>query len=264
MTLGRAETSRSRDPIHRRGPFPLPPYLTAPWGLGVLSVFLCLISPAWGKSSSPWSGDVGLGLSSTTGTNTSLSVNTKDDLRWKGPLWHSHTHLSFNYASSSGAVSANRLVVANQTKRLLSPSEYLYGNIRYDRNPFDGYYYHLSETLGYGQTIALGHRMTLSAEIGAGTLEDHPIGQSARVHYLSRLAGNYRWHISKHVVFKEDLTALVSSSGTNSYESNTSLQTRVYGPIGMQMSYTATYNTQVPAGYQRLNTITAVNLVYSF
>lgn len=221
-------------------------------------------SPAWGADKSPWSGDVGLGLSNTTGTNATLSVNTKDDLHWKSPLWHNRTHLSFNYTSSGGTVSANRLVVANQTKRLFNPSEYLYGNIRYDRNPFDGYFYHLSQTVGYGQTIALGRQMTLSAEIGAGALEDHPIGQAASAHYVSRFAGNYHWQISQHVVFKEDATALISSSGNNSYESDTSLKTRVYGPIALQMSYTATYNARVPSGYKRLNTITAVNLVYNF
>jgi putative salt-induced outer membrane protein YdiY len=34
--------------------------------------------------------------------------------------------------------------------------------------------------------------------------------------------------------------------------------------LAMKLSYTATYNAQVPISYQKLNTLAAVNLVYNF
>lgn len=217
------------------------------------------------KTTSPWSGSAALGFSNTTGTFPSLNLNSKDWVRWKSRHWQNRAHVSYNYTAASTAIYANRLVLENQSRYFFRPTaRYGFVNIRYDRNPFDGYFYHLSEILGEGDVIHLNKAMTLNVQGGIGALEDQPIGQQAQTNPAARLAVGYQWHLTPHATFGESITALLSTANNNTYESVTNLRTRLYGPLALQVSYTATYNELYLPNYAKLNTITAVNLVYNF
>jgi putative salt-induced outer membrane protein len=53
---------------------------------------------------------------------------------------------------------------------------YVFADIRYDHNQFDGYYYHLAEIIGEGNIIHLDKAMSINYQGGVGALEDQPIG----------------------------------------------------------------------------------------
>ncbi len=233
---------------------------------GLLFLFLSgLAGPGWAKVGKPaWSGNIGLGASSSTGTSQSLSANTQDALHWHEGQWEDSAHLDYNYAQSQGIVDADRLVLQNQARYLFTPAEYAFGNLRYDRNHFDGYYYRMDETLGYGRRWHPHRDMRLDLEAGAGAREAHRIGSRSHLRPILRLHGRYQWNLDRHAAFSQSVDAILASNGANTYESVTALRSQVYGPLAMKLSYTATYNTQVPISYQKLNTLAAVNLVYNF
>ena len=213
-----------------------------------------------------WSGSAAFGYSSVTGTYPSLSLNSKDWIRWQYQRWENRARLSYNYTAASTAVYANRLVLQNQSRYYFKPKvHYVFGDIRYDRNPFDGYYYHLAEIIGEGNIIHLNKTMSLDYQVGVGAQEDQPIGLKYQTNPAARLAVEYEWHLTRHATFKEDVTALLSTANNNTYESVTSVQTRLYGPLSLQLSYTATYNElPVISYYKKLNTITTADLMYKF
>ena len=213
-----------------------------------------------------WTGSAAFGYSSVTGTYPSISLNSKDWIRWQYHRWENRARVSYNYTAASTSVYANRLVLQNQTRYYFKPKvHYVFGDIRYDRNPFDGYYYHLAEIIGEGNIISLNKTMSLDFQGGVGAQEDQPIGLKYQTNPAARLAVEYEWHLTRHATFKEKVTALLSTANNNTYESVTSVQTRLYGPLSLQMSYTATYNElPVISYYKKLNTITTADLMYKF
>jgi putative salt-induced outer membrane protein len=174
--------------------------------------------------------------------------------------------VSYNYTAASTAIYANRLVLENQSRYYFKQKiNYAFADIRYDRNQFDGYYYHLAEIVGEGNIIHIDKSMSINYQGGVGALEDQPIGLKYKTSPAARLAVDYQWHLTRHATFKEAVTALLSTANNNTYESVTSLQTGLYGNFKLQLSYTATYNEfPVISYYKKLNTITSADLMYKF
>ncbi len=219
---------------------------------------------ALAKRPQGFSGEVGLGASSSTGTSQSLNVNTEDGLYWLSGAWSNTSHLSYNYARSGGPVVADRLAIHNSTRYLFSPQTFALGDLGFVRNHFDGYFYRVNETAGIGHYFYPGPRSRLTLEAGVGAREAHRIGGYPGTDPIARLEAAYRLRFSKHASLREAVDAILSANGADTYESRLDLDTPLYGALGMRFSFLATYNTQVLFGYRPFNTLTAVNLAYHF
>ncbi len=230
-----------------------------------LTLFTCALANT-AKTPKLWSGSAAFGFSSVTGTYPSLTLHSDDWVRWQYHRWENRAHVSYNYTAASTAIYANRLVLENQFRYYFKPKiRYVFADIRYDRNQFDGYYYHLTETMGEGNIVHLNKTMSIDYQAGIGVQEDQPIGMKHQTSPAARLAVGYQWHLTHHATFKEAITALLSTANNNTYESVTSLKSRLYGPLALQLSYTATYNEFPVIGYyKKFNTITAADLKYRF
>ncbi len=211
-----------------------------------------------------WSGTVGLGLSSSTGTSQALNLNTDDALLWHRGLWSNQSRLLYNYATSQGEVSADRLDVSNQTRYDIALQQYLFANLNYHRNHFDGYYYRADETLGYGHFFILNRVSHLRLEAGAGVRQSHPIGGVYSTHPIARLYGKYLWQFSPHAHLSEAVDAILADNGANTYNSIFSVVSPLYGPLNLRLAFIATYNSKVQPGFKPLNTLTTINLAYNF
>ncbi|MDX5936341.1 DUF481 domain-containing protein [Acidithiobacillus thiooxidans] len=86
-----------------------------------------------------WSGSMDLGLSSSTGTSRALNLNTDDELLWYFALWSNQSTLLSNYATFRGEVSADRLDASNETRYDIALQQYLFANLNYHSNNFDGW-----------------------------------------------------------------------------------------------------------------------------
>ncbi|MCE5393871.1 MAG: DUF481 domain-containing protein [Acidithiobacillus sp.] len=211
-----------------------------------------------------FSGDVGLGASSSTGTSQALSLNTEDALYWVGGPWSNQTHLSYNYARSDSEVSADRLALRNDTHYLFDRNTYALGDVDYIRNHFDGYYYRVNLLAGLGHYFYPRKDMRLSVEAAVGGRQAHLIGETPRFLPVVRVGAKYRWQISKEARLREEVQAILVDDGANTYQSRLAVDTPLVGSLGMRFSFLASYNAQVRPGFKPFNTLTAVNLVYHF
>ncbi|WP_312263404.1 DUF481 domain-containing protein [Candidatus Igneacidithiobacillus taiwanensis] len=211
-----------------------------------------------------FSGNLGLGFSSSTGTSQALSLNTAGELYWLRGPWSNESNLAYNYARSDSEVSADRLALGNSTRYLFGKNTYAFGSVDYVRNHFDGYYYRVDEYAGLGHYLYPAENMRLALQAGVGAREAHRIGYASEVDPLARLSAKYRWQISKGAKLTEAVDAVLVRSGANTYQSLLALDTPLLGSLGMRFSFLATYNAQVATGYKPFNTLTAVNLVYHF
>ena len=237
----------------------------APSGLMLLIVAVPALSfAAAANHPQGFSGNVGLGFSNSTGTSQALSINTEDALYWLRGPWSNDAKLAYNYARTSGIVSADRLAIDNTTKYLFDENTYAFGQLNYVRNHFDGYFYRVDESAGIGHYLYPAANMRLALEAGVGAREAHRIGYAAELNPVAQLSAKYRWQISKGARLTEGVEALLAPNGANTYQSLLAVDTPLLGSLGMRFSFLASYNTQVPTGYKPLNTLTAVNLVYHF
>ena len=211
-----------------------------------------------------WSGTVGLGFSSSTGTSQALNLNTDDTLLWHRGPWLNQSLLLYNYATSQGTVNADRLDVSNQTRYDIAIQQYLFGHLSYHRNHFDGYYFRADETVGYGHYFNLSRASLLTLEAGVGARQSHPIGGDYSTRPIARLYGKYLWKFSPHAHLSEAIAAILANNGANTYNSILSVVSPLYGAFNLHLAFIATYNTKVQYGYQPLNTLTTINLDYDF
>lgn len=211
-----------------------------------------------------WSGTVGLGFSSSTGTSQALNLNSDDSLLWHRLRWSNQSKLLYNYSNSQGEVSADRLNIGNQTRYDFAAQQYIFGNLNYDRNHFDGYYFRADQTLGYGHYFILNPASLLTLEAGVGARESHRIGGNYSTQPIARLYGKYLWKFSPHAHLSEAVDAILAENGANTYNSIFAVTSPLYGALNLRLAFIATYNTKVQTGYKPLNTLTTISLAYDF
>ena len=80
---------------------------------------------------------------------------------------------------------------------------------------------------------------------------------------IVRGAASYQWNISETATFKQIVSTEVGSDNTKS-KSETSLSAQLNGSLAMKISLTMDHNSDVAVGKKKLDTQTAVTLVYTF
>jgi Putative salt-induced outer membrane protein len=211
-----------------------------------------------------WSGTVGLGLSGSSGTSQVLNLNTDDALHWHRALWSNQSRLLYNYSTSQGEVSADRLDVSNETRYDIALHQYLFANVNYHRNRFDGYYFRADETMGYGRFFVLSQLSHLRLEAGAGVRQANTVDGVHSIHPVARFYSKYLWEFSPHAHLSEVVDAILVNNGANTYHSVFTVVSPLYGPLNLRITFIATYNANVKPSYKPMNTLTTINLAYNF
>ncbi|MFI9652435.1 DUF481 domain-containing protein [Guyparkeria halopsychrophila] len=210
-----------------------------------------------------WSGSAELGASITTGNTESSTVNGKFAVGYVTGPWTHRFRLEAMQASEDGDDTANRALGEFESNYALTERDYLFGVLRATHDEFSGYKYQSSLAAGYGRKIWLSERGYWDAEIGPGVriaeTEDGERGTNAIV----RLSSGFEYRLSDYAKFNQDVTVLAGQDNTE-IESVTGLSTSLTETLAMKLSYTVAHNTDVPAGTEKTDTYTSVNLVYNF
>ena len=80
---------------------------------------------------------------------------------------------------------------------------------------------------------------------------------------LIHLAGSLGWKISDTSTFSEDLSSDIGEKSTVT-KSVTALETQIAGNLASKITFTAKHTSKVPDGVTKLDTETAITLVYGF
>ncbi len=227
-----------------------------------------LLQPAYeappaqsGKESSGAS--VGLGYSATTGLTSTRTVDSRDHAFYEDGLWRYAGHVSYNYISAGGRVSADRLVIDASAERFLSRARanFLLAAVRFDHNPFSGYAHYVVESVGAGHRLFRRAGMGLTVEGGLGMRENEYVdGHRSNVPVV-RAALVYHWRVSRHSLFTEHVALMAATSGTV-YSSNTGLSTPIAGALALKLSEIIDRYTSAPPGFPRTMTFSTINLLY--
>lgn len=210
-----------------------------------------------------WIGQVVGGFAANTGNTETTNLNARLLLGYEVTDWRHTINLIGHHASDDTGTTAERYVLTGKTDYKLSERDYVFLAVQGERDRFAGVDLRTSEALGYGRELFATERHTLTAEAGLGARQVTYTDGSSENDAILRLAGGWLWTISDTSEFSQRLVMEAGDSNTYS-ESTTALKTNLIGSIYSSVSFTAKHNTDVPAGVEKTDTYTAIQLEYHF
>ncbi len=230
--------------------------------LSTLSAVL-LLAPTL-ASAEPWSGEIAAGFLATSGNSETRSVNGKAALVYEQAPWKNTLLGTALGSSDSESSTAERYTVANKLDYNFSEHDYLFASVEWEKDLFCGVRERTSETVGYGRNVLTGPVHTLDLEIGVGARQTEENVTGIREDDLiGRFAGKYGWAISETSSFAQTLKVETGDSNTFT-ESVSELKLTIVGNLNAMLSYTVRNNSDVPAGTEKTDSFTAINLAYGF
>jgi putative salt-induced outer membrane protein len=215
------------------------------------------------KKSNVWQGGVELGWLATSGNTDTESLNLKATLEYKQEAWRHKLSVSALRASDSGTTTADQRDIGFRSRYDLSQYDYLFGNLRYEKDPFAGFDRRTTEIVGYGRDVIKRDDMVLDMEGGVGGRQTNQTDGVDKSEGIVRLAADYKWDFTKTSEFSQELSVEHGKENTVS-QSVTALKLKINSRLAMKTSYSVTHNSDVPVGTEKRDTRTAVTLVYDF
>jgi putative salt-induced outer membrane protein len=210
-----------------------------------------------------WKGEAELGLVSTSGNTETDTINAKAKISKELEKWrHTAEFTALNTSDKTGTT-AERYELKGQSDYKFSEHEYIFALVNYEDDRFSGYDYRVSESVGYGRRVLDRPDMTLDLEAGPGVRQSKLDDGSRNSEFLVRGAVKYAWSITKTSNFTENVSVEAGDDATIT-KSVTALTSKVNGDLAMRVSYTVKHTSEVPPGFEKTDTETAVTLVYSY
>lgn len=211
----------------------------------------------------PWKADVELGIVSTSGNTKNTSTKARAGVVYEQNKWR-HT-VKFDALNTSNATSttSERYALSGNSDYKFDERSFAFGRVGYENDRFAGFDYRISEVLGYGYRAINQDDLTLDIEVGPGTRQTQLRNSSSKNELIGYLGGKLLWKFSPTASLSEILTT-ESGSDTTISRSITALSAQLASSLAMKLTFTARHISVVPALVNRMDTETAVTLVYGF
>lgn len=223
---------------------------------------------------SPWKSSAELGFIRTTGNTETQTTAIKVDATYEVEKWRHSVH-GEGYGQQSKidtgetVVSAERYELSGKSDYKFSELDYMFAMLKLQKDRFSGYIYDHILSLGYGRKLLKQDSMELDVEIGPGArfykVETAPgeVDAGDETEAVLRLSGKYWWAITGNSKFTQEVNSEIGETITSS-QSITGIQANINSTLALKFTYTLRHKTKVPDGNEKLDTETAMTLVYSF
>ncbi len=234
--------------------------------LVLIAFFIPLISNAADETETAtgWKGEGEFGFTSTSGNTDSETLIANLGVSNEIDLWKHSAALKTIQAETGNVESADSLQLKARSEYRLSEKSYAFGQLRYEDDAFSGYDYQTSIAFGIGSRVIESEQHLLDLYIGLGTrsLKDAETGNSEEDGIIT--AGLlYEYKISENAIFNQSFYIEEGDENTHT-ESETSLKLKIDGNLSAKIAYLVKRNSEVPAGNDKSDKLTAVSLVYGF
>lgn len=219
-----------------------------------------------------WTAKAEAGAVAARGNTTTDSANVKFDVAREFVEWKHALGISAVYQSDDTGATGQRWEGRGQSDYKFHPQGFWFGSARYEEDRFSGFEYQTTYGVGLGWRfyddpiakfivqLGAGYKVSrtrdaLAAEMGTivlGERQEELIGQFS-------------------MDFERQLTAttkavnqfLAEFGANNTFLQNEfNVQVRIMESLALAVGYAARYNTEPPEGFEELDTLTTLNLVY--
>lgn len=233
-------------------------------------VFLIAMSSAHAE----WKGKGEAGLVFARGNTESNSVSAKFGMADEDAQWKHALDMAVLYVTADGDSTANRYNAAWQSNYKFSERSFMFGGVRYEKDHFSGFNYQASVTTGGGYKFLDSDKVKLSVQAGVGyrRIQNNENADPANVTTGGAIFtagmdyGNQLTTTTKAV----DKFELESGSADTLLHNFIGLEVKMSEALALSVGFDTRYNTSPPAQLppaeplKKLDTLTTVNLVYSF
>lgn len=147
--------------------------------------------------------------------------------------------------------------------KLDNPDHRLFAFASYEDDRFSNFKYQGTVAAGWNQKVWGDETSSFEYSIGPGySFAEDQTGESVNG-AIVRGAVNYNWNISETSRFTQTFSTEIGSDNTKS-RAESALSAQIAGGLSMKFSVKFDHNTDVADGIEKLDTETAVTLVYSF
>ncbi len=214
-----------------------------------------------------------LGFISTTGntetTSITAGINAHQELEdWSNDYAIEGLYKQETVEGSDGEdvefTSAQKFFASAQGNyKLENPDYRLFGFASYEDDRFSNFNYQATIAAGWNQKVLKSKKHTLEYSIGPGySFIETQEGESFDSVIL-RASSAYSWKISDTAKFTQTVSTEVGSDNTKS-RAESALTATISGNLSMRLSFKLDHNSNVANDVEKLDTETAVSLVYNF
>ncbi len=212
---------------------------------------------------SEWKGNVELSGARSTGNTKQTSLGTAASAaREMGDWTHKFSGL-IDFERSAGATTKRRWLVAYDPRYALSDRAYIFGIFQYEADRFSGFDSRFAETIGIGYRLIKTDRFIFDVEAGPGARQTKFTDGTSENEFAATGRTHFEWIISDSSSFIHDFLYVWGSS-QQTIDTTAALKMRINGALSARLSYNYRYNTDVPIGNVKTDTVTRAALVYDF
>ncbi len=225
---------------------------------GVAVVLAAASAPAMAE----WSGKGELGASFATGNSDNESANAAFVVKNAYDQWRHELGFSGNYGNDGDQTTAQRWELRGQSNYDFTPKAYWFGAGRYEDDRFSAYDYQASLATGLGYKFFDTEATKLWVQGGPGYrfAKERETGKSTDGLIFRGDAGLEQKLTDNTKVIDR---FLVEAGSDNTYlQNDLGLEVMMSGSLGLRVGYQVRYNTDVPAGVEKTDTLTTVGLLY--
>jgi putative salt-induced outer membrane protein YdiY len=163
--------------------------------------------------------------------------------------------------------SAQKLFVSGQLSyKLANPNDRLFIYSEYENRRFSGFKYQSAVAMGWSSPLWKSHSSELRYSLGPGYAKSRSNEDSNNTEQnglIVRVAIEYKRGFSEQAAFRQFFSAEVDRDFSKT-KSETSLSTKLNGALSMKLSFVVNHDTSVDRTRERLDTETAITLIYQF
>jgi putative salt-induced outer membrane protein len=219
-----------------------------------------------------WTAKAEAGAVAARGNTTADSANLKFDVAREFVEWKHALGVSAVYASDGIGATAQRWEGRGQSDYKFHPKGFWFGSGRYEEDRFSGFEYQTTYGTGLGWRFYDDPVTKLIAQLGVGYKDFRTRDALAEDEVTTipgerqeELIGQFSLDLERALTATTKIVNqfLVESGANNTFLQNEfSIQVRIMQSLALGVGYTARYNTDPPATFEELDTLTTLNLVY--
>jgi putative salt-induced outer membrane protein len=224
-----------------------------------------------------WMGKGQFGFLDSRGNSDAESINGNLDMTRYDGDWKNEAYVGGLYGKSSGVVSAERWETRLQSNYTFTDGIFAFGGLRFEHDMFDGFQYQASVTGGLGEKFINTADTKLIGQIGVGyrrlrpeLIFRDPDGvvtgrelQDETGEAIGTVGVDFSHALTKTTVLTDKFLVESGSDNTMLHD-EVAVNVKMSDKMALSVGYGITDNTNPPAAIKKVDTVTTVNLVFSF
>lgn len=208
-----------------------------------------------------WKGRGQLGAAISTGNSDVRSVTVGLNLQREGLDWRHRLDAAFDITDNRTGTDQQRILTGYQLDYKISERAYSWARLEYERNREAGIKRRFAESAGLGWRALRGRAVKWELEAGPALRQTKFVDYDENT-VAGRGASRFAWKLSGATEFTSDTAVFFAGAAT--VNTTAALTSRMFGAVGMRISYNLAWEEEPPEGLKSLDTTSRVTLVYDF